>query len=75
MVGKPPSYLVYLQAIVMSLPTIESSFVTHTSKGIRGFDHSEYPAIRVALEVLNATEGYLWVRHFFFLKDSNLKCF
>ena len=50
----------------MSLPTIESSFVTLTSKGIRGFDHSELPAIRVAFEVFNATEGYLWVRHILF---------
>ncbi|PPQ88654.1 hypothetical protein CVT25_010230 [Psilocybe cyanescens] len=48
------------KAIVMSLPTIESSFVMHTTKGIQGFDHPEYPAIRVALEVLNATESYLW---------------
>ncbi|KAF9569657.1 hypothetical protein CPC08DRAFT_731821 [Agrocybe pediades] len=48
------------KAIVMSLPTIESSFVTHTAKGIQGFDHPEYPAIRLALEVLNATESYLW---------------
>jgi len=48
------------KAAVMSLPTIESSFVTHTAKGIQGFDHPEYPAIRVALEVLNATESYLW---------------
>lgn len=45
----------------MSLPTIESSYVTHTTKGIQGFDHPEYPIIRVALEVLNATESYLWV--------------
>jgi hypothetical protein len=44
----------------MSLPTIESSFVTHTTKGIQGFDHAEYPVIRLALEILNATEGYLW---------------
>ncbi|KAF5377430.1 hypothetical protein D9615_005325 [Tricholomella constricta] len=48
------------KAIVMSLPTIESSYVTHTAKGIQGFDHPEYPAVRVALEVLNATESYLW---------------
>jgi len=48
------------KAVVMSLPTIESSFVMHTSKGIEGFSHPEYPAIRVALEVLNATESYLW---------------
>jgi hypothetical protein len=45
----------------MSLPTIESSYVTHTTKGIQGFDHLDYPVIRVALEVLNATESYLWV--------------
>ncbi|KAJ4486251.1 Metalloenzyme, LuxS/M16 peptidase-like protein [Lentinula aciculospora] len=48
------------KAVVMSLPTIESSYVTHTSKGIKGFDHPKYPAFRVALEVLNATESYLW---------------
>jgi len=45
----------------MSLPTIENSFAIHTTKGIQGFDHAQYPVIRVALEVLNATEGYLWV--------------
>jgi hypothetical protein len=45
----------------MSLPTIESSYATHTTKGIQGFDHPEYAAVRVALEVLNATESYLWV--------------
>ncbi|KAF8832423.1 hypothetical protein HHX47_DHR1001921 [Lentinula edodes] len=48
------------KALVMSLPTIESSYVIHTSKGIQGFDHPQYPAFRVALEVLNATESYLW---------------
>ena len=47
----------------MSLTTIENSFVIHTTKGIRGFDNSEYPIIRVALEVLDAVEGYLWVRY------------
>jgi hypothetical protein len=44
----------------MSLPTIENSFVTHTTKAIQGFDHAEYPVIRIALEILNAVEGYLW---------------
>ncbi|TFK41069.1 Metalloenzyme, LuxS/M16 peptidase-like protein [Crucibulum laeve] len=48
------------KAIIMSLPTIESSYVTHSAKGICGFSHPEYPTLRVALEVLNATEGYLW---------------
>ncbi|KAI6153510.1 Metalloenzyme, LuxS/M16 peptidase-like protein [Pisolithus tinctorius] len=48
------------KATVVSLPTIESSFVSHTARGIQGFDHPEFPALRVALEVLNATESYLW---------------
>ncbi|KAJ7293661.1 Metalloenzyme, LuxS/M16 peptidase-like protein [Mycena rebaudengoi] len=48
------------KAIVMSLPTIESSYVTHSTKAIKGFNHPEYPAFRIALEVLNATESYLW---------------
>ncbi|KAI6047558.1 Metalloenzyme, LuxS/M16 peptidase-like protein [Pisolithus marmoratus] len=48
------------KATVVSLPTIESSFVSHTTRGIQGFDHPEFPALRVALEVLNATESYLW---------------
>jgi len=45
---------------VMKLPTIESSYVMHSTKAISGFDHQEYPAIRVTMEVLNATESYLW---------------
>ncbi|KAI0080089.1 hypothetical protein K474DRAFT_1590638 [Panus rudis PR-1116 ss-1] len=48
------------KAVVVSLPTIESSFVTHTTKGLQGFNHPDYPALRVASEVLNATESYLW---------------
>lgn len=48
------------KAILMTLPTIESSYVTHTTKSIQGFNHPEYPVLRIALEVLNATEGYLW---------------
>ncbi|KAG1833897.1 Metalloenzyme, LuxS/M16 peptidase-like protein [Suillus variegatus] len=54
--GKNPA----TKATVVSLPTIESSFVNHTTKAIRGFDHPEFPALRVALEVLNATESFLW---------------
>ncbi|CAK5280254.1 unnamed protein product [Mycena citricolor] len=48
------------KAVVMSLPTIESTFSTHSAKAISGFNHPEYPAFRIALEVLNATESYLW---------------
>ncbi|TFK57173.1 hypothetical protein OE88DRAFT_1650788 [Heliocybe sulcata] len=55
-VGKNP----VKRAVVVSLPTIESSFTSHTTKGIQGFAHPEYPALRVAMEVLNATESYLW---------------
>ncbi|KAJ6503445.1 Metalloenzyme, LuxS/M16 peptidase-like protein [Mycena vitilis] len=54
--GKDP----VTKAIVMSLPTIESSYATHSTQAIKGFNHPEYPAFRVALEVLNATESYLW---------------
>ncbi|OJA10818.1 hypothetical protein AZE42_00264 [Rhizopogon vesiculosus] len=54
--GKNPA----TKAIVVSLPTIESSFVNHTTKAIQGFDHPAFPALRVALEVLNAAESFLW---------------
>ncbi|KAH8102439.1 Metalloenzyme, LuxS/M16 peptidase-like protein [Cristinia sonorae] len=55
-VGKKPAQ----KAVVVALPTIESSFVNHWSKGIQGFSHPDYPALRVAAEILNATESYLW---------------
>ncbi|KAJ6519911.1 Metalloenzyme, LuxS/M16 peptidase-like protein [Mycena sanguinolenta] len=48
------------KGVVMGLPTIESSYVTHSTKAIKGFNHPEYAAFRIALEVLNATESYLW---------------
>ncbi|KAI9445287.1 Metalloenzyme, LuxS/M16 peptidase-like protein [Lactarius indigo] len=55
-VGKNP----VKQAIVVTLPTIESSFVNHVGKGVEGFSHPDYPALRVASEVLSATESFLW---------------
>ena len=58
-VGKNP----VKKAVVVSLPTIESAFVTHTAKGIQGWDHPDYPVLRVVIEVLNATESFLWVRN------------
>ncbi|KAJ7254026.1 Metalloenzyme, LuxS/M16 peptidase-like protein [Mycena haematopus] len=54
--GKEP----VTKGVVMGLPTIESSYVTHSTKAIKGFNHPEYAAFRIALEVLNATESYLW---------------
>jgi hypothetical protein len=56
----------------MSLPTIESSYVTHTTKSIQGFNHPEYPVLRVALEIMNATEGYLWVCYNITIGHSSL---
>ena len=50
------------KAVVLSLPSIESSFVSYYARGLTGFSESDYPALRIAAEVLNATEGYLWVR-------------
>ncbi|KZT72760.1 hypothetical protein DAEQUDRAFT_663389 [Daedalea quercina L-15889] len=55
-VGKNP----VKKAMVVSLPTIESSYASHITKGIQGFVHEERPAVIVAAEVLNATESYLW---------------
>ncbi|KAG8742736.1 hypothetical protein FRC12_015287 [Ceratobasidium sp. 428] len=54
--GKHPTK----KGVVVSLPTIESSYATHTSKSIIGFDHPEYPALRLACEVLDGTESFLW---------------
>ena len=54
--------LFFTKAIVLILPTIESSFVNHTTKSIEGFDHPESPALVVALEALNAAESFLWVK-------------
>ena len=34
--------------MVVSLPTIESSYSSHITKGIQGFTHAERPALVVA---------------------------
>ena len=47
---------------MVNLPIIESSFATFTAKGPQGFDHPDVAAYRIAREILNATEGFLWVR-------------
>ena len=46
----------------MSLSTTETSYAMHTTQCIQGFDHVDFPVLRLAIEVLNATEGFLWVR-------------
>ncbi|KAH8114464.1 Metalloenzyme, LuxS/M16 peptidase-like protein [Phellopilus nigrolimitatus] len=47
------------RAVIVSLPHGENSFATFTAKGVQGFQNAEYPALGLALEVLNATGGYL----------------
>ena len=58
----------------MGLPTTESSYVVHATKSIQGFKHPDFPVLRVAIEVLNATEGYLWVSHLLFYRVHTLHC-
>ncbi|QRW19305.1 AhpC/TSA domain-containing protein [Rhizoctonia solani] len=48
------------KAVVVSMPTIESSYAMHTAQGVVGFDHPDYPALRLACEVLDGTESFLW---------------
>ncbi|KAG9001081.1 hypothetical protein FRB93_012461 [Tulasnella sp. JGI-2019a] len=54
--GEEPKH----RAIVVTLPPIESSYALHTTKSISGFAHADYAALRVACEVLDGTESYLW---------------
>ncbi|CAE6470602.1 unnamed protein product [Rhizoctonia solani] len=54
--GKDPKQ----KAVVVSMPTIESSYAMHTAQGVVGFDHPDYPALRLACEVLDGTESFLW---------------
>lgn len=48
------------QAVIMTHPSIESAYMIFSTRSIHGFDHPAYPVMRVTLEVLNATEGFLW---------------
>lgn len=48
------------KALVMSMPSIESSYAYHAAKGPQGFDHPDNAALTVAISVLNAMESYLW---------------
>lgn len=54
--GKNPAK----KAVVLSLPTIESSYAIHASQAFVGFDHPDSAALRIALEVLDGTESFLW---------------
>ncbi|CAE6520523.1 unnamed protein product [Rhizoctonia solani] len=47
-------------AVVVSMPTIESSYALHTTQAVVGSDHPDYPALRLACEVLDGIESFLW---------------
>lgn len=48
------------KAVVVTMPTIESTFATFATKSINTVDDGDLPALSVALEVMNALESYLW---------------
>ncbi|CUA75460.1 putative protein C3H1,02c [Schizosaccharomyces pombe 972h-] [Rhizoctonia solani] len=48
------------KAVVVSMPTIESSYAMHTTQSGVGFNHVDYPALRLACEVLDGIESFLW---------------
>ncbi|KAH7318836.1 Metalloenzyme, LuxS/M16 peptidase-like protein [Rhizoctonia solani] len=54
--GKEPKK----KAVVVTMPTIESSYAVHTTQGVVGFDHPDYPALRLACRVLDGLESFLW---------------
>ncbi|KAG8972287.1 hypothetical protein FRB90_010263, partial [Tulasnella sp. 427] len=54
--GKRPAK----KAVVVTHPSIESSYGIHVTTGIQGFNHADQAALRVACEVLDATESFLW---------------
>ena len=57
---------VELQAVVITMPTIESTFSTFVTKTVNTYDHADIPALAVAIEVMNALESFLWVRLFLY---------
>jgi hypothetical protein len=50
------------QALVVAMSTIETSFAILSTKSISSALHEDFAALRVAIEVMNATESFLWVR-------------
>lgn len=48
-------------AVIVSLPTIDSAFAVFSTRGPDSFDHPDLPAVMVAEAYLGAVEGPLWV--------------
>ena len=55
--GKQPGQA----AVVVSLPTTESTYVTVNGRGPQGWAHPDYAPLYVATQVLNGDESFLWV--------------
>jgi Zn-dependent M16 (insulinase) family peptidase len=55
--GKSPGKLAY----IVPLPTIDSSFSTHVSRGPTLANDPKIPALMVAVSYLDAVEGPMWV--------------
>jgi hypothetical protein len=50
-----------IQAVLVSMPSIEGSFGVAYGKGPHGWDSEEVAACKLAAGVLNALESYFWV--------------
>lgn len=51
-----------LQAVVVSMASIEGSYASVYGKGPVGWEHGDLAAVKLAAGVLNALESYFWVR-------------
>ncbi|KZO96339.1 hypothetical protein CALVIDRAFT_481506 [Calocera viscosa TUFC12733] len=48
------------KAVVVTIPSIESSYSIHSTGTLTSWDHPDYAALRVAAEVLEGMESFLW---------------
>jgi len=48
------------KGIILSLPTIESSFGVHITRIFQGWDHPDAAIVKLACEVLDGSESFLW---------------
>ncbi|EJU02584.1 hypothetical protein DACRYDRAFT_21645 [Dacryopinax primogenitus] len=48
------------KGVVVTIPSIESSYSIHSTKSLPSWDHPDYAAMRVAVEVLEGMESFLW---------------
>ncbi|KAJ5610458.1 hypothetical protein N7510_007177 [Penicillium lagena] len=46
---------------IVPMPTVDSSYLYATGRGLDSYDHPKLPALLVAIAYMNAVEGPLWV--------------